>query len=173
MTPIERAKLSLDGLSVGDALGERFFYGRRGNMLAGIRDHVVPPAPWPYTDDTEMALSIFETLEQRGRIDQDLLARLFALRYNPSRGYGIGAHLLLQTYRRGGSWRLESSRLFEGKGSYGNGAAMRVAPVGAFFADDLSSARQNAILSAQTTHMHRDGIAGAVAIAVAAALAWP
>lgn len=52
-------------------------------------------------------------------------------------------------------------RLFYGQGSYGNGAAMRVAPLGAYFADDLALATQQARLSAEVTHAHAEGLIGA------------
>jgi ADP-ribosylglycohydrolase len=68
-------------------------------------------------------------------------------------------------------WREAAQALFNGTGSYGNGGAMRVAPVGAYFADDLSAVVENAELSARVTHAHPEGVAGAVAVAIAAALA--
>jgi ADP-ribosylglycohydrolase len=49
---------------------------------------------------------------------------------------------------------------------------MRVAPVGAWFADDLDRVVNEARASAIVTHMHSEGVAGAVAVAVAAAMAW-
>lgn len=49
---------------------------------------------------------------------------------------------------------------------------MRVAPLGAYFADDLDTAVEQAQWSALVTHAHEEGIAGAIAVAVAAALAW-
>lgn len=55
-------------------------------------------------------------------------------------------------------------------GSMGNGAAMRVAPIGAYFADDLDKVLSHARASAEVTHGHREGIAGAMATAVASAL---
>jgi hypothetical protein len=54
---IGRAWLSLDGLSVGDAFGERFF-GPSEAVLRRISRRELPDTPWIYTDDTEMALSI-------------------------------------------------------------------------------------------------------------------
>jgi ADP-ribosylglycohydrolase len=48
---------------------------------------------------------------------------------------------------------------------------MRVAPLGAYYADDLRKAAAEAVLSAEVTHTHPEGVAGAVATAVAAALA--
>ena len=75
---MERARLSLDGLSVGDAFGQRFFYPPSVESL--IAERALPKPPWPYTDDTEMALAIVEVLHRRGRIDQDELASTFARR---------------------------------------------------------------------------------------------
>ena len=48
---------------------------------------------------------------------------------------------------------------------------MRVAPLGAYFADDLEMVRAQAVLAAEVTHAHPEGIAGAVAVALAAAWA--
>src|SRR5262245_59508167 len=93
---LERSALALDGLSVGDALGETCF--RTHNWDAIQEDpHATAQGPWPWTDDTAMALGIYEVLSERGEIDQDTLARRFAARYRaqPWRGYGAGAHRLL------------------------------------------------------------------------------
>ena len=49
---------------------------------------------------------------------------------------------------------------------------MRVAPLGAYFADDYAAVVREAALSAELTHRHPDGIAGGIAVAVAAAFAW-
>ena len=120
-----------------------------------------------------MAISIVEALEQGGRIDPDALAAAFARRFalEPNRGYGAGAYTLLSRVSMGSPWREEATRLFGGKGSFGNGAAMRAAPIGAFFAHDLERVREEALRSAEPTHAHPDGAAGAVAVAIAAALA--
>jgi ADP-ribosylglycohydrolase len=120
-----------------------------------------------------MALSILEILEERGDIDQDLLATRFAHRMQFHRNYGRGAYAVLCGVKEGLDWRLLSQIGFRGMGSFGNGAAMRVAPLGAFFADQtLEVVRNQALLSAEITHAHAEGIAGAIAVAVAAALAW-
>jgi ADP-ribosylglycohydrolase len=167
-----RARLSLDGLSVGDAFGERFF-GPSTEVRQRISRRELPEAPWTYTDDTEMALSIVEILEERGGIDQDLLATRFASRMQFHRNYGKGAYAVLCGVKEGLDWRLLSQIGFRGVGSFGNGAAMRVAPVGAFFADQpVEVVCNQARLSAEVTHAHAEGIAGAIAVAVAAALAW-
>jgi ADP-ribosylglycohydrolase len=168
---LARARLSLEGLSVGDAFGERFF-SAQGEWL--IAHRAMPREPWHYTDDTAMALSIIETLDLHGGIDCDALARRFAQRYrdDPDRGYGGMAHRILTEIESGVPWQDAAGRAFRGEGSMGNGGAMRVGPVGAYFADDFDAAVENARRSAQVTHAHPEGQAGAIAVAVAAAQAW-
>jgi ADP-ribosylglycohydrolase len=165
---LANALQSLEGLSVGDAFGELFF--RLSPYHTSPSD--LPSGPWHWTDDTHMALSIVEILEAHGHIEQDALAQAFARRFTqePYRGYGGGAMRLLTQIANGSNWREISPRLF-GNGSYGNGAAMRVAPVGGYFCHDLKRAAHEAQLSAMVTHAHIEGQAGAIAIAVAAALA--
>ena len=165
---IAKAKRSLEGLSVGDAFGELFF--RISPFETTSSD--LPSGPWKWTDDTHMALSIVEILELYGRIDQDALAQAFARRFKqePYRGYAGGAARLLNQIVSGGNWR-ELSRLLFGSGSYGNGSAMRAAPIGGYFFNDLKQAGIQASYSATVTHAHIEGIAGAVAVAVAAAIA--
>jgi ADP-ribosylglycohydrolase len=166
---LDRARLALDGLSVGDGFGQQFFaVGMRGTCLASRQP---PPGRWRVTDDTEMAISIFETLADRREIDQALLASRFGSRFlnDPSRGYGPAMHQLLRELGNGGDWREYSRSLFDGAGSFGNGSAMRVAPVGAYFADDFEAVATQAARSAEVTHAHPNGIAGAVAVAIATA----
>ena len=168
---LARAHLSLDGLSVGDAFGQRFF--GPPNVETLIEARAVPRPPWPYTDDTEMALAVVEVLGRHGRVDPDDLAAVFARRYraNPARGYGGMAHDILADLGRGVSWQAAAGAVFGGTGSMGNGGAMRVAPVGAYWADDLAAVVDQARQSAAVTHAHPEGQAGAVAVAVAAAWA--
>jgi ADP-ribosylglycohydrolase len=163
----DRALLSLRGLSVGDAFGERFF--GRPTEVVGRRE--LPAAPWAWTDDTQMALSIVEVLFEHDSVEQDVLAAGFASRFaaDPMRDYGGGAIRLLRRVHQGADWQTEASLLFDG-GSYGNGGAMRAAPIGGFFAGDPERAAAQARLSAEVTHAHPEGQAGAMAVAAAAAL---
>ncbi len=162
---LKRARCSLDGLSVGDSFGLYTSVGR-------ARVRILPTAPWHYTDDTEMALSIVSILRQFDQIDQDHLAGSFAVNFNRTRGYAMGMLHLLPLIGLGQPWQEGSRSLFRGTGSFGNGGAMRVAPVGGYFADDLAAVVDNARRSAEVTHAHPEGIAGAIAVAVAAAWAY-
>lgn len=170
LSAVERAKLSLEGLSVGDAFGEQFF-GSRDWALSMIRQRTLPEPPWEFTDDTVMALGIVEVLQRYGVINQDALAETFARnhRKEPGRGYGGMAFMILSAITRGANWRDVSSAAFDGTGSMGNGSAMRIAPLGAYFADNFEKAAEQARLSAQVTHFHPEGQAGGIALAIAAA----
>jgi ADP-ribosylglycohydrolase len=167
MTMLDLCVDSLDGLSVGDALGAQFFVP--GTSLSALRDGHLPEAPWPWTDDTEMACSIVRELREHGDVDQGRLAARFAEHFEPYRGYGGGAVVILRQIRQGVAWRDAAGAAFGGQGSMGNGAAMRVAPLGAFHAGDSRAAALQAMRSAEVTHAHPEAILGAVAVAVAAA----
>jgi ADP-ribosylglycohydrolase len=163
------ARDSLAGLSVGDALGAHYFVP--GNRAADLLAGSLPPPVWEWTDDTEMACSVVWMLSQEARIDPDRLASAFAERCEPYRGYGAGAFTILRRIRQGQPWSQAAGEAFDGEGSCGNGAAMRVPPLGAYFADSPSRAAQEAAIQARLTHAHPEGIAGAEAVAVAASLA--
>ncbi|MEU1869056.1 ADP-ribosylglycohydrolase family protein [Streptomyces sp. NPDC019793] len=165
---LDRALASLRGLSVGDALGSQFFVPANYPLL-GRRE--LPPGTWQWTDDTEMACSVVSVLAAHHRIDQDALALSFARHHDFDRGYGPAVNRLLRLVREGGDWRELAAALFNGQGSWGNGAAMRIAPLGAWYADDPEQATHQAEISAYPTHQHREAVVGAMAVAAAAALA--
>ncbi|MFJ8882060.1 ADP-ribosylglycohydrolase family protein [Streptomyces sp. NPDC102402] len=163
----QRALASLRGLSVGDALGSQFFVPANYPLLK-TRD--LPPDDWQWTDDTEMACSVLAVLATHERIDQDALAHSFARHHDFDRGYGPAVNRLLRLVREGGDWRELASALFQGQGSWGNGSAMRIAPLGAWYAHDPEQATHQAEISSYTTHQHREAVVGAMAVAAAAAL---
>ncbi|MFH8685713.1 ADP-ribosylglycohydrolase family protein [Streptomyces anulatus] len=169
------ARRSLEALALGDAFGERWFplFREPRQSVNEIRARRTPPEPrWHWTDDTALALALNRSLDEHGHVDQDHLALCYALAFDAdqARGYGHGMHLLLpRLLEAPADWRTLAPELFDG-GSLGNGAAMRVAPLGARFHEDLDHVAAQAALSAEVTHAHPDGIAGAVAVAVAAAL---
>lgn len=166
MTSWELCHDSLDGLSVGDAVGAQFFVP--GTTLDDLRDPVRERL-WPWTDDTEMACGLVDVLRRYDHVHQDALAATFAERFEPYRGYGGGAVVILRSIREGTHWREAARAAFGGQGSMGNGAAMRVAPLGAWHAGDSRTAALEAMRSAEVTHAHAEAILGAAAVAVAAA----
>ncbi|MEU1534086.1 ADP-ribosylglycohydrolase family protein [Streptomyces fagopyri] len=170
------ARRSLEGLALGDAFGERWFPHLREHprAYAEIRARRTPHEPvWHWTDDTAMALGVLRVLDQYGEIRPGELAQAFALGHDadPARGYGYGMRRLLpRLVQEPERWPELARELFDGEGSLGNGAAMRVAPLGAWFHRSLPLVAEQAALSARVTHAHPEGVAGAVAVATAAAL---
>jgi poly(ADP-ribose) glycohydrolase ARH3 len=163
------------GQAVGDGLGARFegltaddLYWLHGPAADLIRNP--DGRTLYYTDDTQMLIGVAETLAEHGRILEEPLCRAFATNYQPERCYGPGARFVLEAMAAGGDWRGLAATQFPG-GSLGNGAAMRVAPVGLLFCDDLDRVMEEARLSALPTHVHPLGIEGAQLLAVAVALA--
>lgn len=168
---IKYAKRALDGIALGDCFGQSFFMPDE-TARQRIKNREILNEPWYFTDDTVMAIGIFQILEKYGEINQGALARVFAENYalDWHRGYGGTAHSILRSIGEGQNWREAASGAFDGMGSMGNGGAMRVAPVGAYFADDMDKVLYHARASAEITHAHIEGIAGAMAVAAASAL---
>jgi ADP-ribosylglycohydrolase len=167
---VEYAGDSLCGVRVGDALGETFF-GEPDDVRRRIAESQLPTsASW--TDDTLMAASVAtEVVTRHGLIERSTLIESFATHFDIYRGYGRLTMELLHEFRIGGYWERLRDGAYGGKGSWGNGAAMRVAPLGAYWFDDLERASTFARVQAQVTHSHSEASEGAVAVAVAASLA--
>jgi len=163
---------ALIGSAVGDALGAPvegysmekvcsvYSEGKRWKMSYGR-----------YTDDTEMMIGVAESLIKNKGFNGADMARTFIQNYDAQRGYGPGSKEALKRIREGESWEEASGKLFGGKGSYGNGAAMRIAPVGLFYYDNTDALREVAHKSSNITHSHELGKEGAALQAFAIALA--
>src|SRR4029078_7179155 len=121
-------------------------------------------------DDTQMAIGVAETLVECGRIDEDEICRRFAATYHPQRGYGRGARIVLEAMLAGHDHKFLAANHFPG-GSFGNGAAIRVAPVGLMFRHTHDKLWEQARLSALPTHVHPLAIEGAQLLALAVGLA--
>lgn len=172
---VDKFQGALLGTHVGDALGMavegwgadkiRRTYGEVRDMIPARRGRGT------YTDDTEMTIALAASLIRcRGFSGEDV-ALSFVEHYNPSRGYGPGTTRVLLLLKSGVAWSQAAGMVFSGRGSFGNGAAMRVAPVGLLYHDRLEELRRVAELSAAVTHGHFLGREGAAIQAYAVALA--
>lgn len=180
--PLKRPLISLEdaftgcllGLAVGDALGGCFegqtadYIQRRYPSPQALMD-APPLETLHYTDDTQMAIGVAEALIENGAIREETLCCRFASNYVPSRGYGFGTRRVLEAMSAGEDYRAVAEAYYPG-GSFGNGAAMRVAPVGLLFHGDLSQVGEQARLSALPTHLHPLAIEGARLLALGVAL---
>lgn len=117
-----------------------------------------------YTDDTVLTCAVASWLIKSEGLEEEDSLRILneeLLRFgrsHPNAGYG---HMFRD-------WLNLSSPL--PMGSYGNGAGMRVSPVG-FYAESEEECLRLAEWSAKVTHNHPEGIKGAQAIALAIYLA--
>jgi poly(ADP-ribose) glycohydrolase ARH3 len=166
---------ALLGLAVADALGAPW-EGMDAYLIfdLGPAEKIVQHATnarLTYTDDTQMTIGVAQALVAQGRIDIDELAAVFAANYHPDRGYGQGARQIINAIGFGEDWKSLTKNIFAGQGSLGNGAAMRVSPIGLFFSSDIDRLTGEAALSARTTHQHPLGIDSARIMAIAIALA--
>jgi len=157
------------GTMTGDALGMpvETWSPERIGRVHGRLDRLLPgrlPAG-SYTDDSQMMIAILETLAQRGELDPAYLAGRFLALFEPRRGYGGRIHGVMERLRQGVAWDQA------GTDSFGNGGAMRVGVLGAYYADDLQRLRAAALDQCRITHYHPQGLAGAAAQALAVGLA--
>ncbi|MGD9890181.1 MAG: ADP-ribosylglycohydrolase family protein [Dehalococcoidia bacterium] len=167
-----RAKFrgALVGVAVGDALGAPFEGTTRVQPedLVGL-EHISDGLH--YTDDTHMTLGVATSLVECGTFDPAHMAATFARNFadEPWRGYGGGPPQVFRLLERGIPWDRASRLLFGEQGSFGNGGAMRVAPVALFAFQDLDKTADFARRSALITHAHELGMEGAALQACAIA----
>lgn len=168
----DRARGVLLGTFVGDALGMPFEGVPADEIPQQVEMVEARRGRGTYTDDTQMMIALAESLIARGRVDEQHLARAFQDAYDPDRGYGGGTRRVLELWAGGAPVAAAAAQIFDGEGSRGNGAAMRIAPVAVRFADDPNRLCAEAARSAQLTHAHPVGIDGGVvqAAAIGAAL---
>jgi ADP-ribosyl-[dinitrogen reductase] hydrolase len=163
------------GTAVGDALGVPFetklcnyekLVEWDGSSYLGSTHHKLEPGQ--YSDDTQMSLMVAESLIAKHGFDPDDLA----LRYmdwivsGRARGYGKTTLMAVQNLQAGKHWSQSGIA-----GSYGNGTAMRAAPFGVYFRNDLYSLINICKIDSAITHASEEAEAGSIAIGLAAAYA--
>ena len=138
------------GALIGDMVGSRFEWN---NYKA--KDFALCHADCRATDDSVLTIATAQAL-----LDQVPFGEVYRCWYRryPNAGYGGGF----------AAWAAGDSTT--GYNSFGNGSAMRVAPVG-WYGQTLEEVLKLAEQSALPTHNHPEGIKGAQAVATAIFLA--
>ncbi len=176
LSRIDRNYGCLLGLVMADAIGSRFEglptqqLRRQFSSSAEVYRFALDRDNLRYTDDGQMALALAEYLAETSTIDCNELMRSFVQAYESWRGYGRGARVLIEAFRDDAEYEFLAQNLFPG-GSLGNGGAMRSAPIGLKFHDDLAAVWREAHQSAWPTHRNPVGIEGAQIIAAATSYA--
>jgi len=141
--------IGIIGAIVGDLIGQSYeFHSTKDYNFKLLTDksHV--------TDDSTCTIAVADWLLHTNRTHDELIDKFkyWCNKYN----YGFAPRFK--------SWVNSDRR--EPYGSFGNGSAMRVSPVG-WVANSLEECIQLAKISAEVTHNHPEGIKGAITIAVA------
>lgn len=113
-----------------------------------------PKKQFRFTDDSSMTMALCRSLLAEKSFNINHLARQFTETYfrEPARGYGGSVRTVF--------YRLQTEHLrdvtlpareqFDGSGSYGNGAAMRVSPLALFYHNDLGKLKEVSSLGHET-----------------------
>jgi ADP-ribosylglycohydrolase len=152
------------GTFVGDAMG-REVEGWSWEQIKARHGILEGVGKGFYTDDTEMMIGIMEALRDDPDFDPARAAQRFLENFHPFRGYGPRISGIMARLRRGTPWDQV------GTDSWGNGGAMRIAPIGFFLYDEPEKLQEAALLCTRITHRHPQGLAGALAQALAVGMA--
>ena len=155
----------LIGTAVGDSLGAR----REGSPEFVEVADLAPR----YTENTAMTMAVADSLAECRDFHYWHMAERLLKKYEqePWRRYGHTITRVFRLMRNGKLGFGMVDRDLYAEGSYGNGAAMRVAPVGLMYHDDPRTLRDIAYHCAGITHSHALGLEGAALQACAVALA--
>ncbi|XP_069029100.1 ADP-ribosylhydrolase ARH3 [Embiotoca jacksoni] len=173
---LSRFRGALVAAVLGDCVGGEFEGAEEVPMesvlqhLNSLDDESKGNAILEYSDDTAMARCVVQSLLTRAGFDERDMARRFAKEYraSPGRGYGSG---VIQVLKKLSSPQLSdmyqpARDQFNGRGSFGNGGAMRAAPFALAF-PELAEVQKFARLGAMLTHSCSLGYNGAVLQALA------
>lgn len=142
--PVTSNSNTIIGSVIGDVVGSVFEW----NNIKTTEFSLFNPK-CDFTDDTVLTIAVADCLINKKAFSKTIW--LYGRKY-PGRGYGSSF----------GNW-LKSEEMTP-YGSFGNGSAMRVSPVGFAF-DDIKTVLDVAKQTAEVTHNHPEGIKGAQAIA--------
>lgn len=182
------------GLAVGDALGYPTEFRSREQIIEtfgpnGVDDFVAQGDPrWPakpfivgsgvhppgtYSDDTQMSVAVARALIAEGNDGLDAWMHAVGREFvdwsrspDNNRAPGNTCMTGCRNYEEHGDWR--TSGVAHSKGC---GSAMRAAPIGLAFHDDLDKVAEYARASSIITHGHDAGVEAAAAAAMLVALA--
>jgi len=162
---------ALVGTGVGDALGAPF-EGWLKVKPEEIEEAAKTRKVLTYTDDTHMMIGVAESLIRARGFDGEDMVGTFIQNYQlePFRGYGPGPPHIFRLIVAGEPWHQAAEKIYPG-GSFGNGSAMRIAPVGVLYHDNPPMLKEVTYASSQITHTHNLGKEGAALQAYAIALA--
>jgi ADP-ribosyl-[dinitrogen reductase] hydrolase len=158
----ERARGCAVGAAVGDALGMPLEFGSRrtpDRMVREMRSGRLPAGT--FTDDTEMALALAESLLAHEPLDPADLAERFVAWYEAGpEDIGYQTRLVLHEISRGAEWDQACRVIYRAyPDSAGNGSVMRCWPVALAEWEDLDRLLDDSRRQSEVTHRHPECLA--------------
>jgi ADP-ribosyl-[dinitrogen reductase] hydrolase len=151
------------GAAVGDALGMPLEFGPPRPADRLVREMLPGRIPaGTFTDDTEMALVLAESLLTHRPLNPEDLAQRFVtwIESHPS-DIGIHTASVLWHIADGEPWESATAAVqAHNPGSAGNGSLMRCWPVALAWWDDLDALLADSVLQSRVTHLHPECDAG-------------
>ncbi|TFG14217.1 MAG: hypothetical protein EU535_03765 [Promethearchaeota archaeon] len=169
MDELDKFQGSLMGVAIGDTLGRPFEGKLRQEIYSyftNFEDFIQKNKRIfnTYTDDTQLTLHTAEALiKGNGFNPNNLIFEYVQWLEDPPIGPGYGCISSIRKLKYGVPWQKAASN------SGGNGTAMRIAPIGLFYHQDLNALKNAAIQSSNITHSHPAASAGALVVARAIA----
>uniref|UniRef100_A0A8D8R1U4 ADP-ribosylhydrolase ARH3 n=2 Tax=Cacopsylla melanoneura TaxID=428564 RepID=A0A8D8R1U4_9HEMI len=176
------SKISVDyfigcllGALLGDCIGA-LFEGQQDVPMESVEDlfqdltnedlTLDQLVPLEFTDDTAMLKSVAESLIRNKCFNARDVANTFVSEYfeSPKRGYGgsvVDVFVKLKKDKVSDPFQ-PAREQFNGSGSYGNGGAMRIAPVALFAHGNIEHMLDIAAQTTKITHTHRLAVHGAL-----------
>lgn len=158
------------GMAVGDAIGELAYrFPRRAHLFAQISNS----EQLLYTGDTALGIALAESVLATEEVDIEHVGQSIrkTVHVESTRCFGPGLPRILQAVEHDGIRFSDAARqMYQGQGSLGNGAAVRVPAVGLLF-NRSPDIYMQAVRSARATHAHPVGTDGAAVMAKAIAQA--
>ncbi len=165
MDRFDRIRGCAVGAAVGDALGMPLeFQPPRpvGQWVTQMTSGRLPAGS--FTDDTEMALALADSLLNSAPLDaQDLADRFVDWYAHHPPDVGIQTRMMLGWMKEGLDWETASRRILkERPENAGNGSLMRCWPVALAWVEDFDQLAFDSALQSQITHPHPDCISACI-----------
>ncbi len=150
------------GAAIGDALGMPLEFKPPtppGRLVRAMTAGRLPAGS--FTDDTEMALALADSLLERVPLDPAYLAQQF-VRWHNHRPADVGIHTatVLREISLGCAWQTASRAAYQAHPhSAGNGSVMRCWPVALAHRDNLPALLSDSRLQSDVTHAHPECLA--------------
>jgi len=169
---LDRLRGCVVGAAIGDALGMPLEFKSPSPPDRLVSEMLPGRLPaGSFTDDTEMALALADSLLHHAHLDGSDLAQRFAAWYEtgPS-DVGVQTSQVLSRIARGETWEKAAEKVFQqNPNSAGNGSLMRAWPVALAHFNSPEWLVADSLLQSRVTHPHPDCMA---ACALACLMIW-